>query len=208
MRHLVTDVGAVAAEPQNERPGRAGPHPGTTPAGAGIARPEDPAAPVSLSDHRARSRSGGRRAWTAVAAAVAAAAAAAALFLAQPWQDGGLTQRDQAVAIEQVLEQDGAHRETAPVAGGGTVEIVRAPSGETVVAARDLPAPEGERVYQLWTLEGDQAPRSAGLLDLDDGLALVRLSEVPPAAALAVTLEPAGGSPAPTSDPVVVLAAG
>jgi anti-sigma-K factor RskA len=202
-------LGAVAAESRADRPGSAGARPGAWSAGAGAAGPEDADAPTSLRDHRARRRPGRRRARAAVAATAAAAAAAAAvLFLAQPWQEAGVTQREQSVAIEQVLEQDGARQETAPVSGGGTVEVARAPSGETVVAARDLPAPEGDRVYQVWILEGEQAPQSAGLLDLDDGLALVRLSEVPPAAALAVTVEPAGGSPAPTTDPVVVLAAG
>lgn len=201
-------LGAVDAEARSLRSAHTGARPEATSAGAATAGSQDPDAPTSLRDQRERRWPGRRRAWTAVAATAAAAATAAVLLLAQPWQDGGLTQQDQVVAIEQVLGQDGARQETAPVAGGGTVEVARAPSGETVVAARGLAAPEGDRVYQLWTLEGDQSPRSAGLLELDDGLALVRLPEVPARAALALTLEPAGGSPAPTTDPVVVVAAG
>ncbi|QCU79043.1 anti-sigma factor [Citricoccus sp. SGAir0253] len=198
LRDRVLD--AIAAEARSS--GDAGAHSGAPSAGPG------PAAPASLQDHRERRRPGRRRAWAAVAATAAAAAAAAALLLAHPWQPAGLTERDQAVAIEQVLEQDGARRGTAPVAGGGTVEVARAPSGETVLAARDLPAPQGGRVYQLWTLRGQGDPESAGLLELEDGRALVRLDGVPETAALAVTVEPAGGSTAPTTDPVVVLTAG
>lgn len=200
LRDRVLD--AVAADARSVPPEAAAARPGASFTGTG------PAAPASLRDHRARRRPGRRRAWAAVATTAAAAAAAAVLLLAQPWQDPGLSERDQAVAIEQVLGQEGARQETAPVAGGGTVEVARAPSGQTVLAARGLPVPDGDRVYQLWTLEGEQAPRSAGLLDLDEGRALVRLDDVPDTAALAVTVEPAGGSAAPTTDPVVVLAAG
>ncbi|MFB9072434.1 anti-sigma factor domain-containing protein [Citricoccus parietis] len=139
--------------------------------------------------------------------AAAAAAVAVAVVVSQPWAPtGGVTEGDQLTAIEQILQVDGAERLESPVTGGGEVEVARAPSGETVLAARGLPAPAEGRDYQMWTIQGEAAPQPAGLLEVQDGLALVRMQDVPADAALAVTVEPAGGSEAPTTDPIVVLA--
>jgi anti-sigma-K factor RskA len=72
-----------------------------------------------------------------------------------------------------------------------------------VFTATDLPlAPEG-RVYQVWVVTAN-APVSAGLLTTDaSGRAAVFFNTPPdiaPPVAVAVTLEPAGGVPAPTGD--------
>ena len=83
--------------------------------------------------------------------------------------------------------------------------------GEALVRASGLPAtilrpwyvlgPADGRVYQVWVVSGP-APLSAGLLTLDTsggGLAFFSTPpDIPPPAAVAVTLEPAGGVPAPT----------
>ena len=64
------------------------------------------------------------------------------------------------------------------------------------------PAPEG-RVYQVWVVTAN-APVSAGLLTPDtsgSGSAYFETSpNIPPPTAVAVTLEPAGGVPAPTGE--------
>ena len=78
-----------------------------------------------------------------------------------------------------------------------------------VVAANQLPALPADKVYQLWVVPGDQsAPISAGLLAPDaSGQATLFFpmpANVPVVAALAVTVEPAGGRPAPTGDKALV----
>ncbi len=162
---------------------------------------------ADLDGHRARRRPTARRWWVGAVSAAAAAAVAVAVVVSQPWAPtGGVTEGDQLTAIEQILQVDGAERLESPVTGGGEVEVARAPSGETVLAARGLPVPAEGRAYQMWTIQGEAAPESAGLLEVQDGLALVRMQDVPADAALAVTVEPAGGSEAPTTDPIVVLA--
>jgi len=70
-----------------------------------------------------------------------------------------------------------------------------------VFTASNLPPLPAGRVYQVWVVTGP-APVSAGLLTPDpSGGGLTFFStppDIPPPTAVAVTLEPAGGVPAPT----------
>ena len=78
-----------------------------------------------------------------------------------------------------------------------------------VLVAEGLPALPAGRVYQLWTITGTAAT-SAGLLAPEaDGSAVLALPVSPDAPrpdAFGVTIEPAGGSTAPTL-PIVMLGA-
>jgi len=75
-----------------------------------------------------------------------------------------------------------------------------------VFTAANLPAPPAGRQYQLWVIPKDSKPVSAGMLDFNDGrtVALVDPSTASRGGSVAVTLEPAGGVPQPTSDPILV----
>ena len=76
-----------------------------------------------------------------------------------------------------------------------------------VVAAGNLPPAPSGRTYQLWGILGSDAPVSLGTFNTDPaGVALLTLS---PAAVAdfdlsAITEEPAGGSPQPTTQPFLV----
>ncbi len=76
-----------------------------------------------------------------------------------------------------------------------------------VFSASNLPALPAARTYQLWAIAGN-APVSVGLLRPDaSGRADAVLPAPPlpgPASVLAVTIEPAGGVPAPTGDKFLV----
>ena len=64
------------------------------------------------------------------------------------------------------------------------------------------PAPSG-KTYEAWIIEGD-APRPAGLFPGSDGQDVVLIDgTVAPGAVVAVTVENAGGSDAPTTPPIV-----
>ncbi len=73
-----------------------------------------------------------------------------------------------------------------------------------VVYVFDLPAPPANKSYQLWYITNDQQKVNAQVFETDaNGRGTLRI-EVPPnvaprIAATAVTLEPKGGSPQPTS---------
>jgi anti-sigma-K factor RskA len=72
-----------------------------------------------------------------------------------------------------------------------------------VFTVSGLPAAPAGRVYQVWVVTGP-APVSAGLLDLDRSGTATAFFQTPPdiaaPVAVAVTLEPAGGVPAPTGE--------
>ena len=90
----------------------------------------------------------------------------------------------------------------APVSSGGHGVAVVA-DGSAIFRTTRLPRlPEG-RVYQLWVLR-DQGPQSAGVLGRGGELEAL-VEDMGSAAGLALTIEPAGGSAEPTSDPVLKL---
>lgn len=92
-------------------------------------------------------------------------------------------------------------RQTYALEGpGGEGEVIRLEGGRGVLVARGLePAPEG-RVYEAWVLR-DGVPEPAGLFNPEDGSAVTPIeASLRGADAVAVTMEPEGGSPMPTSD--------
>jgi hypothetical protein len=74
-----------------------------------------------------------------------------------------------------------------------------------VFAATNLPPLEEKRIYQVWVIPDGRAPISAGLVAPDDtgrGVAIFRTPiDVTGPVTVAVTIEPEGGVPAPTSAP-------
>lgn len=79
-------------------------------------------------------------------------------------------------------------------------------AGVVVLTAAALaPAPAG-RTYQLWGIAGGGAPRSLGTFDADAQGQARLVARVPSALAIdvaAISVEPDGGSPAPTTAPVL-----
>jgi len=75
------------------------------------------------------------------------------------------------------------------------------PAGGLLVVAGLPPAPEG-KTYQLWAIAGKEPPVSAGIFSVDaKGTGSLRVSALPGIRAVdvfAVTVEPAGGLPAPS----------
>ena len=72
----------------------------------------------------------------------------------------------------------------------------------SVVVLADAPAPGPDRAYQLWVLDGI-TPISVGLLPAGQAQATELIEGVRGREAFAVSLEPAGGSPAPSTTPLV-----
>jgi Anti-sigma-K factor rskA, C-terminal len=77
-----------------------------------------------------------------------------------------------------------------------------------VFSAAALPPPPSGRTYQVWVVTSAPAPISAGLIEPDSGGRVSAVFATPPdipqPLAVAVTLEPAGGVPAPTGPKVLV----
>jgi anti-sigma-K factor RskA len=93
------------------------------------------------------------------------------------------------------------------VGGSGSGKLVRAADGQAVLAAQ-LPPLQSGRVYQLWLIQGQSAPVSAGTFTVDQqGHGLLTLAPTQQdlvADTIAVTDEPEPGSPGPTTKPLIV----
>src|SRR5690606_30779016 len=113
---------------------------------------------------------------------------------------------EQVAIVAEALAAPGATLVSEDVSGGGRAVAVVGADG-AVFAAQGLTDLAGDEVYQLWVVV-DGGPESAGVLTLADGRVSTEVAGLPAGAALAMTIEPAGGSAQPTTDPVVVLAAG
>ena len=150
---------------------------------------------------RSRRADGGR--WASRPAMLAAAAASiAAVIGLLVWN---LTLRDQNGDLrDEISERRTVEMEGSGLASNADGEVLLRDEGEAVLVAQGLPpAPEGE-VYETWVIR-DGVPEPAGLFQPRGGDAASTVEgSMEGAEAVAVTLEPEGGSPMPTSDPILV----
>jgi anti-sigma-K factor RskA len=80
-------------------------------------------------------------------------------------------------------------------------------SREAFLDIQSLPVPDSGKQYQLWALVGGK-PVDAGVFEVSDEAGLRRMKSVFEAEAWAVTIEPAGGSIAPTLSTMCLLSKG
>jgi anti-sigma-K factor RskA len=129
--------------------------------------------------------------WAYPVAAVAAVAACVAIGLGI-WN----------VSLHNRLSNPQA-LQTVPVAGTPGSLVVGSNGSAALVLYRLDSAPAG-KTYQAWVINGKKAPVAAGLFR-GGGTTFVPLaSKVRTGSVVAVTVEPAGGSDAPTTKPFVV----
>lgn len=177
-----------SASPSAEPSGDAGDLPG----------PSDSSEVVDLAA-QARTR---RRSRVARVLAPLLVAAAVAVGIAwHPWSPDGPT-RPTTVA-EQVIAAPDVRSSRVEVAGGGeaTVYVSRSVGRVAVVAERVPPPPSG-KTYQLWFENAAGSMVPAGFMSENGPVALG--VGPPDAKAVGMTLEPAGGSPAPTTAPLLL----
>lgn len=142
------------------------------------------------------------------AVAVAALIAVAVLTVRQVDTERQLRQaRQQSHAIAAVLAAPDAAILTRPTAvGGATTVIESAALRQLVVTTSGLPLPPGGKVYELWLI-GPRRTEPAGLLPAATAGTTepVLATGLVPGDKLAMTVEPAGGTSAPTTTPIVVV---
>jgi anti-sigma-K factor RskA len=151
-----------------------------------------------------------RRRWVVPALSAAAAAAAGVAIGLAVWGSdlSGDLSAEQSVAARQAevlaLFADPAAR-SFPVGGANGTLVVDATGAAGLALSRFEPAPEG-KTYQVWVIEGDTPPVSAGLFEGGGDQAIVPLTTaVRPGATVAVTLEQDGGVEQPTSAPLATV---
>ncbi|MBC2643412.1 MULTISPECIES: anti-sigma factor domain-containing protein [unclassified Rhodococcus (in: high G+C Gram-positive bacteria)] len=167
----------------------------------GHSAPEhSPSGPISLTERRSR-----RHRWQiAVAVAAAVGVLAGGTVIVRQFTEG-----PSPTVAEQVLDAADMHSSTSAIAAGGSATAIYSKSQDAVVFVLDgVTPPAPDTVYQLWLMpESGDAPVPAGTLSPSDVLSNtpVVLDDVGSMSKLAVTVEPPGGSPQPTSDPFAVL---
>ena len=139
-----------------------------------------------------RRRPSGTRRW------LAGVAAAAAIALGGVGVGSYLADLND--PINQVVRAGDLREASVDVAGGGTATLLISSSEDAaVVKMNGVPAPPAGKVYQMWLIPKDgSAPVSQGLMD-EEALSKPAVVEgISSAAALGITVEPAGGSQSPT----------
>lgn len=159
---------------------------------AATTRPLPPALPVR--------RRTPRRSFLVAAAAAALIAVGGGVAITQPWHDDR-----RLTASEQVLEAPDARRVSAPVQGGGQVTVVRsAKLHEAVLVADGMPPAPSGKIYQIWFQNSEGRMVSAGLMPPGKD-SLLLAGDPRTAQAVGITVEPEGGSEAPTTNPVALV---
>ena len=161
--------------------------------------PDDLAARRAAKSDAAAGKRRPVRAWLIASAAAAAVVVAAALGV-----NGIIAAQNS--PTNQVISASDVKVSTVQVQGGGDAKIsVSAEKDSAVVQMSGVPAPSAGKTYQLWLLpQAGSAPISVGLMGSSTELdqpALV--TGIKGAQAVAITVEPAGGSEKPTSLPVM-----
>jgi anti-sigma-K factor RskA len=140
------------------------------------------------------------RRWTPRLLAAAAAlvlVAGGAIGLSQIQQDDGPSLE---AGVSQVFEAPDARSVEVETSHGPLRVATSQSEGEMAVDTRDLVPLDREHVYQVWTVvEGEPIP--VVVLEKPDAGAHMGMPD--PGTEVAITVEPAGGSEQPTTDPIV-----
>ncbi|MHA7220801.1 anti-sigma factor [Arthrobacter sp. RHLT1-20] len=112
--------------------------------------------------------------------------------------------------LNQVLQAGDVRQATVNVTGGGTATVSVSSSRDAIVVKmNDVPAPPPGKVYQMWLIPRDgSAPVSQGLMDAESLSKPAVVKGISTAAALGITVEPAGGSTSPTMPTVAAAPLG
>ncbi|MDN5796179.1 MAG: anti-sigma factor [Intrasporangium sp.] len=107
---------------------------------------------------------------------------------------------------QQVLDAPDAARVAHILPDGATATIVRSKDvGRAVLVTSQLPPAPPGKVYQLWLQDPAGSLHPAGLLTGSGDQVFVLTADASDAAGAGITVEPAGGSPQPTSQPLALF---
>ncbi|QIK75042.1 anti-sigma factor [Nocardioides piscis] len=145
-----------------------------------------------------------RAAWfPLLVAASVAAILGVGVAIWQPWATSPET--DSLTAAEQVLRAPDAEEVSLDLGEAGRATVVRSVSvGKAVIQTEDMVSAPSGKDYEIWLqVEGEMVP--AGLMEDDPDLTMVLEGDAAEATAAGITVEPDGGSPAPTSEPIALF---
>jgi anti-sigma-K factor RskA len=107
--------------------------------------------------------------------------------------------------IRDVMAATDARLRQVPVKGGGRISVVYSAGQNAAVAMlAGLNQPAANRAYELWLVK-DKQPAKAWVLAAGHNAGTALLTGIRDAQEIAITQEPAGGSPKPTQDPMAAV---
>lgn len=166
-------------------------------AGIGSIRPLPPAVPAARPRRRRTTQ------WLGAAAAAVVLVGAGAVVWQQPWDDG--TTQVTSVA-DQVLRAADAKSTSLDFPGGAHATVTHSDSlDKAVIVTTDMPAPPAGRVYQLWLDQPGRGMVSAGVMPVAADQTVVLEGDAASALGAGITVEPEGGSTAPTTKPIALF---
>lgn len=145
-----------------------------------------------------------RRRWFTGMLVAAVAVIATSVGITQPWVDDAPAELS---AVDRVLSASDVRSVSTDLPAGGTVTLyVSEELDQVAMVADDLPPLPENRVYEVWLANSEGSMEPAGLVPqgLSDG-SMVLEGSADGATGAGITIEPAGGSPEPTSDPVALV---
>jgi len=87
---------------------------------------------------------------------------------------------------------------------GANAEVVSIHENQAILVARDMPSVPDDQTCQIWVIS-DEVPKPSGLFQPEGNMTAAPITNsIKRADVIAVTVEPAGGSKKPTSDPVLL----
>jgi anti-sigma-K factor RskA len=190
----------VEQEPAAPPAADAGAVPGGSPIAGLDETPADGGVVDELAARRAR-----RRLAVAISSAAAVALVIGGIVFGMNWPgpNGWGAQRELAL----LAEASDSQTATIDTADGGEVTLVWSEEqGRSAIRAAGLPDVGGDRTYELWYID-EAGPVSAGTFDVRGDADAWRILEgdFDPGVAVGITVEPAGGSEQPTTEPIAVL---
>ena len=87
---------------------------------------------------------------------------------------------------------------------GANAKVVSIQENQVILVARNMPSVPEDQTCQIWVID-DDVPKPSGLFQPDRNITAAPITNpITNADVIAVTVEPAGGSKKPTSDPVLL----
>lgn len=118
----------------------------------------------------------------------------------QPWRGAAPT------ATDRVLQAADATESTLTFPGGARATLVRSETlHQAVLVTEAMPAAPAGKVYQLWFDVPGSGMVSAGVMPAKADQTVLLEGDADEATGAGITVEPTGGSPAPTSDPIALF---
>ncbi|MGH3148887.1 MAG: anti-sigma factor, partial [Rubrobacter sp.] len=110
----------------------------------------------------------------------------------------GLQTQDEPPGVNRTIALQGTE-----AASDARAEVLVLDDDRRIMVAENMPSVPEDQTFQIWVFEGDE-PLPSGLMAPEKATSGSVTTSLEGADAIAVTAEPAGGSPAPTSDPLLL----